>query len=506
MRTSLLTLAVLSLGCSSRGGAPTAAASASAPAASASTPAAEVPLAAPALPAPPLEHGRFVGAARLLPGGARKVLLSCGDCPGDKRAMHVWEIGAGGAAALEIATLAEGEEPPTFRRFSPRGTTVAYTTAQALLLRSLDGSEGLKVAQGAVYDQIGWSPDERWFLWADAYGAAELVEWKTKKTVAKASMHDPNAGDDVSVEWFDQDHALLVSTNGGPPWVADAKKRTITKLAGLGDPAFAAVVPGGSLVVADRRGLVALVNLASGKVRDTLRQPDKSPADEVALVRGLLSPDGKRLVLARMGKELTLFDLEQKKATPLVSENAQVASGAAWSPDGKRLALVDATEASLLDAESGTLTQLGSLDLKGTPDLVEWSPDGAELAVHAAEGLTVVTIERATPPKPGPRVGAGQREIVGYTPDGLLVTFSAAHELAALRRGLPVWRAQLSGDSAPRLVFGGKWVIAADGRVWLVRASDGKAARFELAPDGDKAVKVTPVGSQAEVQALLSGL
>lgn len=509
MRKTLLLLALVSLGCSSRSGAPTAAASASAssaPTGSASAAPAEAPLAGPALPAAPLESGRFVGAARLLPGGARKLLFSCGDCPGEKRVMHAWEIGAESAAALEITTLAQGDDPPTFRRFSPRGSTVAYTTSAELLLRPLDGSEGLKVAQGAVYDQLGWSPDERWFLWANAYGFTEIVDWKTKKTVAKASMHDPSAGDDVSVEWYDQDHALLISTNGGAPWVADAKKKTITALKGLGDPAFSAVLPGGALLIADRRGLVALVDLASGKLRDTLRQPDKTNGDEVGLVRGLLSPDGKHLVLARVGKDLALFDLAHKKSTTLVAENAHVASWAAWSPDGKRLALIDTTESSILDADAGALTQLGSLDVKGTPEAVQWSPDGAEIAVHGSEGLTVVALEKSTPPKPGPRVSAGKREIVGYTPEGLLVTFSDTHELAALRRGVPVWRAQLSGDAAPSLAFGGKWVIAADGRVWLVRAADGKAARFGIEPDGEKAVKVTPVESKAEAAALLSGL
>ena len=135
-------------------------------------------------------------------------------------------------------------------------------------------------------------------------------------------------------------------------------------------------------------GLVLAATLSSATIRAETRVFE--PMDVFALQwadNPQISPDGKRIVYQRMGfdvmkdhkrSSLWTIDADGHNQRPL----APSGQGAAWSPDGRRIAFVakldDSTQIQMHWMDSGQTARIS--ELTQSPGNLTWSPDGQWLA------------------------------------------------------------------------------------------------------------------------------
>lgn len=247
--------------------------------------------------------------------------------------------------------------------------------------------------------------------------------------------------------------------------LARATKLAVFRLPDDETPAELRILQGGDRValVSDRswpdeRKILRLIDFATGKVLGPMR-----PALE-------LQPFGARHVVQESERGWTTIDT----TTGTTVQSAGRACGprfVAFSPDGRRIALVDSSgEVRVLDSASLRVLWTWS---QGPPEAERllWSPDGTELLVTGVHGQA----QRA-------RVGVGA---VGPT-----VLLAPASELrlwvgtyvAALDDHQSVFVYDLRTGSA--VAAPGPADIPAIVRVWMQQPWGGQGGRHETSPDG----------------------
>lgn len=357
--------------------------------------------------------------------------------------LHVAELPAGTVRTLRIAEMSGS----LVRRasFSERGTFVLASAGNNIqIFRTTDLSPVLKLDKGAVYDVMAVSPDEKHFAWADAYGFADVVDLATGKGAGWASLHDPNSGRNQQLAWIPGSPRVVFScAEECSPELWGTKGKRIAKLKVDGadwTSSQLVTTPGGAIAVAGADGLVALFDGKDGK-GSVLRKKSRSfdPALAATPVAIALSGDGKKLAVGRVTGDLTVFDLDTKKATEVLpaKQGGAAVERVALSHDGSRVAFGDYTS---------------SYEVSAVEKAIPEKLDGTSLA-YSADGV-------------------------------LLVTHRCS--VAGLVAGKEKWRRSCTSTAPNRdspsvaLSPDRKVVAIADGQLHLVRASDGKTATLAL--------------------------
>lgn len=186
----------------------------------------------------------------------------------------------------------------------------------------------------------------------------------------------------------------------------------------------------------------------------------------------LYTPDSKYVLFltgynpASQSGALTVASLTDAKAEPTVLGTA--VSYMLPSPDGSRLAFVDAGRLKLGALPSGPFTEVA-----GEVSTAQFTPDGKTLLVKrrltAAGGLAAVSVEK---PEEAPRKLADQVGDYSVSPDGKRVAFQVRSESV---RGLyDLFLAELPTLKPQRLaVASSGFAFSPDGK-WLGRTENGK--------------------------------
>lgn len=152
--------------------------------------------------------------------------------------------------------------------------------------------------------------------------------------------------------------------------------------ADIGDHVIAlGVAPGGDRVAAASvAGPIDVLDLGDGRLRQRLR------GHSVGTLSLDWSPDG---ALATGGQDghARLWDAATGEETAAIPGGAGWVARVAWSPDGKRLALVAGRRLRLAEPD-GTLVRDWDNHESTVTDLA-WRPDGAELATTSYGGVTI---------------------------------------------------------------------------------------------------------------------
>jgi RNA polymerase sigma factor (sigma-70 family) len=250
---------------------------------------------------------------------------------------------------------------------------------------------------------------------------------------------------------------------GYPVWVWDvATGKCVCTLSGdEGMSSCLAYTPDSKgLATGSWDGAVKLWDLVTGKVRRTLRVP----AGGVACLA--LAPDGKTVTAgARDASPLVLaWDLDSGRESyrvPLLARQL------AYSPDGRRLAVVDEDNVvHVLDARTGRPLFAPPGHTLPVETLV-FSPDGKEL-VSADETGRVYRWDPTSGRSMGEHAaGAGPARWLAYAADGTLLTADAAG--AEKQASLRVWEVA-TGQVRSRVALktGESWQVAPDGSRALV--------------------------------------
>ncbi len=186
----------------------------------------------------------------------------------------------------------------------------------------------------------------------------------------------------------------------------------------------------------------------------------------------LVAPDSKHVLFlagynpASQSGALTVASLEDAKAEPTVLGTA--VSYMLPSPDGSRLAFVDAGRLKLGPLPSGPFT-----DVAAEVSTAQFTPDGKTLLIKrrltAAGGLAAVSVDK---PEEAPRKLADQVGDYTVSPEGQRVAFQVRSESV---RGLyDLYLAELPALKPKRLaVASGVFAFSPDGK-WLGRTENGK--------------------------------
>jgi WD40 repeat protein len=240
---------------------------------------------------------------------------------------------------------------------------------------------------------------------------------------------------------------------------------------------------GKKLVVAAGRSIY-LRDGPTGRLEYAFR-PNRTQGEEKdqAFLKALaLSPDGKTLALhlihpkTRLGAELQLWDMEERKVTAIATVSWNQFGALAYSPDGATLAAADAEGITLLDP--ATLKSLRSVGEKGTgARALAFTADGKTLAA-AGNGPHVLLFDVATGKQTGKVGGVPQGfHSVALSPDGKLVaagTPQGAVHLFETDTGKPREVFPPLGGSCQALAF------SPDGKLLATTPRGGKVEVFEV--------------------------
>jgi WD40 repeat protein/serine/threonine protein kinase len=299
--------------------------------------------------------------------------------------------------------------------WSPDGKTVAcaswdpfglqlWDVGTAQLLGTFDN--GKEVGQC-----LAWSHGGDLLAVTDETGVTHLLEGRS----GKVQRQLPASG---WLLWQPGDEELLVIGSRGEISRAQLKTGKVTPVAGsvhgnwqIGRPDCSP--DGKTLVAGDGGGAVLFREVHKGDVLQTLAGCPDAPS--IGWVRW--SPEGRRILRSCRNDPMQshLWDLGAKR-----SLTARHFPGAplAWSPDGRKVALVAGKEVRVVEPSTGKELQV----LHGhtfDPNLAEWSPDGRLLASSSRDETV-----RVWDPESGKnlhtwsgyRVGGGI--LISWSPDG----------------------------------------------------------------------------------------
>ncbi len=256
----------------------------------------------------------------------------------------------------------------------------------------------------------------------------------------------------------------------------------------MGRPSFS---PDGGLLAAPdyRLGLV--------KVWDVATRSEAFTCDfsEGGFLWGAaFSPDGKRLA-ACANKGIRIWDVDSRATQATWSSDSKAARGLAFSPDGNRLAtgsiegLVE-----LWDTETGQKVQVFKGHF-GTVYLLAFSPDSTRLATGGADGtVRVWDVASRRDTVSAPKDGQSYSELPELSPDGqaLLTDYGSG-----VRRRLRFWdtttgQPRCGPIELPQAVVSQAWT--ADGRHLYV-ADAGKTMRVVDVATGE-VVRTFPIDAE----------
>ena len=206
---------------------------------------------------------------------------------------------------------------------------------------------------------------------------------------------------------------------------------------------------------------------------ELVRQFKKQPA----MLQLLFDPAGLRLLGTGRANIGSIWELESGRRVALRGHTQRTILGAAWSPDGKRVATACRDgHARLFDSSSGELLQDWSLG--GEVGAIEFSPNGERLAAIAHGGRLTEWDPQSGAELSSIRIAGGQLLSLAYSPLGTHIAVGSTGRFAAVLR---------VGDGREKRLLGHRDIVetvafSRDGEQ-LVTASRDKTLRTWRAPD-----------------------
>jgi WD40 repeat protein len=236
---------------------------------------------------------------------------------------------------------------------------------------------------------IAWRPDgQQIALAGGAFAQGVMIYDRAGRNQVAALSESPTGGYEevFSVSWSPDGRWLAVGCgNGGiRVWDMTTRKPLWNKRYGNGTVVVAWKPNGTALAAADSFGSVLLIGAMDGRVTRHLQ----SGRDEYAY--GVFSPiawspDGKRIA-APGGQDSTvrIWDAATGQVLQTLTTPVYVAGSLTWNRDGKHLAGHAGDAVWIWDVVTGQRKPVisGSIHLYSAA----WSPDGKTLAVGAADG------------------------------------------------------------------------------------------------------------------------
>lgn len=376
--------------------------------------------------------------------------------------IQIWETGTG----KELHALRVPQDRPIVRLFfSPAGTTLIGQAVDQVLVWDLKKGKRIRTyqhsrealtalalsADGKRFATAG--EDDKILLWEEdsEEQAGRIATSRERGTISLAFSHDgkfiASGGNDNQIRIYDvesskeikaleghqapvcnlvfsSDGKLLASADGqGHLRIWNAGKWTEqVKAENAGRIIFAAVQAKGTVLLADSTGGSRLAELLTGKVK---RKSEGQPVERPLQV---YSADGQFVALVGEEKEGAVRICEGATGKELcVLKGVTAAGHAAFSPDGKRLAILHGENASLGLFDTKTGEQV--MPLSARADGLLFTPDGRSLLAMQSSGQALL-IELATG-KVRFRFQAsfGDMHMMAVSPDGKLLVGAAGEIL-----------------------------------------------------------------------------
>lgn len=203
-------------------------------------------------------------------------------------------------------------------------------------------------------------------------------------------------------------------------------------------------------------------------------------------VNGAYSPDGKRIALVRDGSNLWTMDLDGGNAHEVDSQNGFIATPA-WSPDGTRLAYVvspfsgDTTlriYVADVTASSGT-----NITTTGEAELPVWNPNGTKILFSSNRtgnyDVWTMSPDGSNLSNLTNRAHDDGKDGAGWSPDGSQIVFTGFGA---------IWRMNADGTNAAQITNGtggdgmGAWGV--DGLIYYVNSPNDFGQLYVTNPNG----------------------
>jgi WD40 repeat protein len=253
------------------------------------------------------------------------------------------------------------------------------------------------VSGGAEVESVAWSPNGYWLATGSDDKATTI--WDMSDGGKEFRVLRGHTGNVLSVAWSPDSGTLATASDDHSvkTWDVRAGKELLTLRGHSGPVRSVTWSPDGTRVFSGSVDKSARVWDSRGGQEFLALRPDHGPVKSV-----IWSPDGKKLATAFGFDDETpkVWDSESGKELPLELPSFEIpppgensfgthmdgASIMVWSPDGKRLALIDnINQAEVWDPQAGKelplnheTTQISDMLLDAT--CVAWSPDGRLVA------------------------------------------------------------------------------------------------------------------------------
>ena len=396
----------------------------------------------------------------------------------DSRSIGLLRVAATGGPVTAVTTLGPQQSTHESPLFLPDGRRVLFTVS------------GVPDVQGVYLGALDGSAPTR--LTPDLSSASFLPAWPGDASAGDGWLLWGRAGTLVA-QRLDLDQQTLV---GDPVTVADGAART------SGFRRWSVSAPGlvaYRTVTSNQRQLIWVDT--SGAARGTVGDPDGS------LEHPKVSPDGRRVVVARTVLGNTdLWLLDGARTSRMTFDPARDVQPV-WSPDGTRVVFTS------FRTGTGQLYQMRTNGVGGEERLVasdrnmpptSWSRDGRFLLSFSTDPQTngdVWVVPMVGDHTPSLFLQTPFREAYGaFSPDGRWVAYhsnaSGRYEIYVRPFVPPVGPNSATGT--PAAAASGQWQVSTDGGIMPVWRPDG-GALYYLNPAGEMmAAPITVVGDALE--------
>jgi WD40 repeat protein len=332
---------------------------------------------------------------RYIAGGPTGLAFSANDrtllTVGADGLLLAWDLAGANRQLVLGEDSAADEKEYASSLLAPDGRTVARLRAGRLSITDTRTGQSTSDPVATRDQTFVWSPDSRWLISADAYGAS--------------------AGEDRYVTLWDASTGTIAARSAPFAWDTaelkisfspDAKQAFVSDLHSLHTLARESMRPvyppvplrsrPGALLSHPVDGSVFVLDHADGSyVRVDPRTGDvldSAPAGFLASgdVGGVVSPDGTRMVVTGPDGRVRLLDVDQQ--TYIDPDSKWSWGMPAFAHDGSQYAVVQAERIRLWDGQTGEYQASLPLPTRAGTFSISYRPDGTGLVIASTDGRT----------------------------------------------------------------------------------------------------------------------